>query len=163
VDVLTLLHDARTAGLTIRADGDRLVVRGPRPLEWLTELLSIRKADVMAVLTQEQDPVIRRALEAFEGRIYSPPPAPPPTPRPKLPDRGTRVCLELVELPALNHGAPPEANDHELARHRRENCARRARRLERLDGAPTGSGLFVGVEEATSYARAHGWHVSAAN
>ena len=50
MDGLTLLQDAAAAGLTVLADGDRLVVRGPRSAEPVARRLLENKADVMAAL-----------------------------------------------------------------------------------------------------------------
>jgi hypothetical protein len=50
MDVLILLTVARDAGLTVTADGDRLVMRGPRAAEHLVHALAARKAEVMAAL-----------------------------------------------------------------------------------------------------------------
>jgi hypothetical protein len=45
-----LLAEARAAGLTARAEGDRLVVRGPRSAEALMRRLLAHKPDVLAAL-----------------------------------------------------------------------------------------------------------------
>ena len=52
---LTLLEEARAAGLTVRADGDRLVVRGPKWGEPLARALLARKAEVLAALAPSPD------------------------------------------------------------------------------------------------------------
>lgn len=72
---LTLLVEARRAGLEVRAEGDRLVVRGPRRLEPLARRLLEHKAEVLAVLRPcptcgttpgERELVrVRRALDAI--------------------------------------------------------------------------------------------------
>jgi hypothetical protein len=50
MDGLTLLQQARAAGLAVRAEGDRLCVRGPRRAEALARLLLDHKAQVLAAL-----------------------------------------------------------------------------------------------------------------
>lgn len=50
MDSLTLLAEARRAGLTVRADGERLTVSGPRRCESLAKLLLEHKPAVMAAL-----------------------------------------------------------------------------------------------------------------
>ncbi len=47
---VALLDEARAAGLTVRADGDRLVVRGPRRCAALARSILDHKPDVMALL-----------------------------------------------------------------------------------------------------------------
>ena len=55
MDGVTLVADAQEAGLTMWADGDRLVVRGPRSAETIARTLLARKAEVLAVLTGAPD------------------------------------------------------------------------------------------------------------
>jgi hypothetical protein len=50
MECVTLLHEAREAGLEVRADGDRLVVRGPRSAEGLARMLLARKAELWPML-----------------------------------------------------------------------------------------------------------------
>jgi ribosomal protein L40E len=50
MDVLTLLREARAAGLHLRADGDNLVVEGPRTAAPIVEKLRQHKADILAAL-----------------------------------------------------------------------------------------------------------------
>ena len=60
MDGLTLLEEAREAGLTVRADGERLRIRGPRRAEPMVQRLIAHKADVLAALTAPSpDPEIR--------------------------------------------------------------------------------------------------------
>ncbi len=47
---LTLLDEARTAGLTVAVDGDKLVIRGPRSEDASARRLIAAKADVIAAL-----------------------------------------------------------------------------------------------------------------
>ncbi|MEE9297191.1 MAG: hypothetical protein V3W34_19805 [Phycisphaerae bacterium] len=53
--VVALLAEARAAGLTVRADGDRLVIRGPRRCAELAQSILARKPDVMAALAEWGD------------------------------------------------------------------------------------------------------------
>jgi hypothetical protein len=50
MDGMTLLEEARAAGLTVRVDGARLVVRGPRAAEAMARRLLERKVEVLAAL-----------------------------------------------------------------------------------------------------------------
>ncbi len=52
---LTLLEEARAAGLTVRADGEQLVVRGPRSAEVLARALLAQKTAVLAALAPSPD------------------------------------------------------------------------------------------------------------
>jgi hypothetical protein len=49
--VTTLLEQAQAAGLEVRADGDRLVVRGPQSAEALARQLLAHKGDLMRLLS----------------------------------------------------------------------------------------------------------------
>ena len=50
MDGMSLLAEARASGLEVRADGDRLVVRGPRQAEAVALRLLERKADVLPLV-----------------------------------------------------------------------------------------------------------------
>ncbi len=50
MDCLMLLNEARAVGLVVLADGDRLVVRGPRSAETVARRLLEHKAEVMRAL-----------------------------------------------------------------------------------------------------------------
>ena len=52
MDIVALLHDAYAAGLEVRRDGDRLVVRGPRSQAPLAQTLLAHKADVLPLLRE---------------------------------------------------------------------------------------------------------------
>jgi len=56
MDSLALLIHAHAAGLQVRAEGERLIVRGPKRLAGLAQQLLGQKAEVL------------EALEAFEER-----------------------------------------------------------------------------------------------
>jgi hypothetical protein len=51
MDGVTLLRRARDAGLAVLAEGDKLVIRGPRRAEPVARLLIEHKPAVMAALT----------------------------------------------------------------------------------------------------------------
>jgi hypothetical protein len=53
VDGLMLLRQARQAGLRVGADGDRLVVEGPRRLESMARTLLAEKPEVLRALARE--------------------------------------------------------------------------------------------------------------
>ena len=53
MDGLTILSEGRAAGLTILADGDRLMIRGPRSADAVARLLLAHKAVVMAALAAD--------------------------------------------------------------------------------------------------------------
>jgi hypothetical protein len=77
MDTLTLIAQARAAGLTLRADGDRLVVTGPRSAEALAMQLLDHKPTVLAVLTHDDAEVAWR-VTAFRTRIPAHGPIWPP-------------------------------------------------------------------------------------
>lgn len=52
MDGLMLLKEARAAGLAVRIDGDKLVIRGPRTAEAIAKRLLENKTVVMEALTQ---------------------------------------------------------------------------------------------------------------
>ena len=54
MDALTLLDEAHAAGLSVRSDGERLVVRGPKQAEPIALRLLDAKPDVMAVLVENE-------------------------------------------------------------------------------------------------------------
>ncbi len=51
MDSLTMLQEAWSAGLIVVANGDRLVVRGPRSAEAIARRLIENKPEIMAALT----------------------------------------------------------------------------------------------------------------
>ena len=71
MDVLKLLTEARSAGLTVEAQGDRLIVKGPKQATVIVKELGEHKAEVMAALAaisappSEAHPAI---LDAAENR-----------------------------------------------------------------------------------------------
>ncbi|MEX1172013.1 MAG: hypothetical protein WEG56_05300 [Chloroflexota bacterium] len=55
MDGLTLLREARVAGLRVTVSGDRLVVQGPRRLEPIARQLLAEKRTIVEALTAEQE------------------------------------------------------------------------------------------------------------
>lgn len=58
--VMVLMGEARGAGCTIQAVGDRLVIRGPRKAEPIVRLLLVLKADVIRALRTVEAVVVGR-------------------------------------------------------------------------------------------------------
>jgi hypothetical protein len=56
MDVVTLLADAGLAGLTVAADGDRLIVRGPKSGERYALEVLAHKVDILSLLGAETTP-----------------------------------------------------------------------------------------------------------
>jgi hypothetical protein len=54
MDGMTLLQEARAAGLAVNVEGDKLVIRGPRRAEAVAMRLLKYKPDVLAALRGEQ-------------------------------------------------------------------------------------------------------------
>lgn len=54
---LKLIEEARSAGLKLRADGDRLVIRGPKSAEPIAKALLDRKAEILPFLRELPAPV----------------------------------------------------------------------------------------------------------
>src|SRR5436309_100761 len=55
MDGLTLLHKARAAGLEVKTDGAKLIIRGPKKAEAVALELLAHKSAVLAALTIPQD------------------------------------------------------------------------------------------------------------
>lgn len=66
MDGLTLLRRAQEAGLAVQAEGDRLVIRGPKRAEPVARLLLDHKPDVLAALVPSAAPD-RTAYDAQAG------------------------------------------------------------------------------------------------
>ena len=56
MDGVSLLDEARAAGIDLRIDGERLVVRGPRSAEAMARRLLARKSEVMALMAHDDAP-----------------------------------------------------------------------------------------------------------
>lgn len=77
MDALTLLAEARAAGLNVRAEGNLLIVRGPRSAEAIVSQLRDHKPEVLALLCAGESEVTWR-WEAFRVRIRAHGPIWPP-------------------------------------------------------------------------------------
>jgi hypothetical protein len=53
---MKLIEEARSAGLKLRAEGDRLVIRGPKSAEPLAKALLDRKAEILPFLQERPAP-----------------------------------------------------------------------------------------------------------
>ncbi len=71
---VSLLQEAEAAGLTVRVEGDRLVVRGPKSAGAIAERLLDHKTEVLKVLSAEWDAEILSLIRWFLGT--HPPTAP---------------------------------------------------------------------------------------
>lgn len=80
MDALTLLDEAHAAGLSVRSDGERLVVRGPKQAEPIALRLLDAKPDVMAVLGDNEVERLgwdKDIAELVRWFLATPPPAGP--------------------------------------------------------------------------------------
>ena len=64
MDGLSLLMQARAAGLTLAAEGQNLVIRGPKRAEPVVRLLAAHKAAVVAALAAAGEPGVQSAAAA---------------------------------------------------------------------------------------------------
>jgi hypothetical protein len=55
MDGVSLLAEAKAAGLAVWAEGDKLVIRGPRRAEALAEELLSRKGEILTLITRQSD------------------------------------------------------------------------------------------------------------
>jgi hypothetical protein len=74
MDGLTILREARTAGLEVRVDGDRLIVLGPRSAAALAERLLGLKQEVIALLSSPGDADVAWRVEVMRRQIRPGPP-----------------------------------------------------------------------------------------
>ncbi len=97
VAIETLLHEAHAGGLTVAADGDRLVLRGPRAADALARALLARKPAVLAHLAAA-NPAVAWRVAAMRARLPASGPLPFLTARetPRAVD-GCRSCGEPVQ------------------------------------------------------------------
>jgi hypothetical protein len=79
---VTILTEARAAGLEVRAERGRLVVRGPRSLKGVAYRLLARKHEVLALLTAEDIEVAWRVAAM----------------RPQVPQRGAIPVLAARDV-----------------------------------------------------------------
>jgi hypothetical protein len=87
MDGLTLIRQARSVGLSVHLDGDRLVVRGPKSAGEIAKRLLENKPLVVAALKEPSKPV-----------ASIPPAALPPLPFPSGP-RCRCGCQQSVDVP----------------------------------------------------------------
>jgi hypothetical protein len=77
MDDMKMLAEARLAGLTVRAEGGRLIVRGPRRLEAMARRLLSRKAELLKLLPgADETPggtLAESDADEAAGRYYYPP------------------------------------------------------------------------------------------
>src|SRR5690349_7035576 len=73
--VADVLREAQAAGLLIQADGDRLLVRGPKRLEAVAQEVLRYKPEILVHLATESDEVAWRAAR-MQGQILSGKPIP---------------------------------------------------------------------------------------
>ncbi len=64
---VNLLQEATAAGLVVRVDGERLVVRGPKSASAIAERLLDYKAEVIEALTAEWDDEMLALIKWFLG------------------------------------------------------------------------------------------------
>ncbi len=64
---VSLLQEAEAAGLSVRVDGDRLVVRGPKSASAIAERLLDRKAEVIEALSAVWDAEMLALIRWFLG------------------------------------------------------------------------------------------------
>ncbi len=67
MDGLALLRTAAAAGLTVRLDGDRLVIRGPRSADTIARQLIAEKPAVVAAIQATATLVCRHTLHADDA------------------------------------------------------------------------------------------------
>jgi hypothetical protein len=66
VDGLALLTEARTAGLHVHAEGERLIVRGPKRLAALAQQLLSHKTAILEILELFEE---RAAIMEYDGGL----------------------------------------------------------------------------------------------
>jgi hypothetical protein len=91
VDGITLVHQARAAGMTLRAEGNKLVIRGPESAEPIVDALREHKVEVLALLASEE---VAGRVEALRGQVPAHGPIVVPPVRPGLQWAGvaSRTC-----------------------------------------------------------------------
>ena len=110
MDVLILIDHARAAGLTVSADGDRLIVEGPSSAAPLVRALGRHKADVLAALKtgdRGDGDTTPTNFEEYEGSVTV-------TAAESPPGALTQICnhgMDLVQEPSgrVHLDGPSEA------------------------------------------------------
>lgn len=90
MDGLTLLREARVAGLRVTVSGDRLVVQGPRRLEPIARQLLAEKRTIVEALTAEQEVAWR--IDAMRPQVTVKGAIPLLLARPLAPWKPGRCC-----------------------------------------------------------------------
>lgn len=73
--VADMLHEARAAGLLIQADGDRLLVRGPKRLQAVAQEVLWHKQELLELLVMERDEIAWR-VASMHGQVLPGKPIP---------------------------------------------------------------------------------------
>jgi hypothetical protein len=97
MDGLSLLEEARGAGLRVAAEGDRLVIRGPKTAEPVARRLLAHKAEMLAVLTGPRPSAPGPALATSGDLTAGPVPAAPGRPDPAEVARTLRLPLPHLD------------------------------------------------------------------
>lgn len=92
--VAGVLREAQAAGLVIQAEGDRLIVRGPRRLHAVAQEVLRHKPEVLALLATERDEIAWRAAR-MQGQIR--PEKPIPVLVARVSHAGPGQCLSCGE------------------------------------------------------------------
>jgi hypothetical protein len=92
--VAEVLREARAAGLLIRADGDRLLVRGPKRLQATAQEVLRHKPEILVHLATERDEVAWRA-SAMQVQVL--PGKPVPFLVARVSQTGSGQCLSCGE------------------------------------------------------------------
>ena len=131
MDGVTLLSDASAAGLTIRVDGDRLVIRGPRSSDATARALLAHKPEVIAVLTTSPNCPGARTFQHRPHPALSPDPLtalyPVPPGEEWLADSWyalRRRVIEILDPADIAERAAIMQYDGELSREEAEKLAR---------------------------------------
>lgn len=66
MEVLELIQEAERAGLAVEAEGDQLIVRGPKAAAAIARQLGERKADVLAALRSDWAADARALIAVFQ-------------------------------------------------------------------------------------------------
>ena len=100
---IDLLVEAQSAGLVVKADGDRLVIEGPKQAAVIAQKLIQHKADVMAALVATERPTPRQQ------------PCRPRKAKPRAkPEGETRAKPVRVTRTALQWPVRPQKTQHHI-------------------------------------------------
>jgi hypothetical protein len=96
---IDLLAEAQAAGLIVKADGDRLIIEGPKGAAGVAQKLIQHKAEVMAILVAAERPT---------------PPQPLRRPRQAKPGDATQARPVRVTRTALQWPTRPQKSQHHI-------------------------------------------------